>query len=79
MNAYAFLSRKISKQVFFPETRKYVNNSLDWFAKTYCYFWFSDVQKSGRSKLGTKAGLQRAINQFAQEKKTELMKTDTGE
>jgi len=39
----------------------------------------SDVQKSGRSKLGTKAGLQRAISQFSQEKKTELMKTDSGE
>ncbi|XP_020605652.1 E3 ubiquitin-protein ligase TRIM23-like [Orbicella faveolata] len=38
----------------------------------------SDVQKSGRSKLGTKAGLQRAISQFTQEKKTEQMKTDTG-
>ena len=44
-----------------------------------CYLWFSDVQKSGRSKLGTKAGLQRAISQFSQEKKTELMKTDSGE
>ena len=45
----------------------------------YCELWCSDVQKSGRSKLGTKAGLQRAISQFTQEKKTEQMKTDTGE
>ena len=41
----------------------------------HCY---SDVQKTGRSKLGTKAGLQRAISQFAQEKKAEMMKTETG-
>lgn len=38
----------------------------------------SDVQRTGRSKLGTKAGLQRAINQFAQEKKAETAKNDTG-
>lgn len=38
----------------------------------------TDVQKPGRSKLGTKAGLQRAINQFTHEKKAELMKIDTG-
>ena len=46
-----------------------------------CLFFFccSDVQKPGRSKLGTKAGLQRAINQFTREKKAELMKIDTGE
>ena len=51
-----------------------------------CFFFFflfffgcSDVQKPGRSKLGTKAGLQRAINQFTREKKAELMKIDTGE
>ena len=47
----------------------------------FCLFFFccSDVQKPGRSKLGTKAGLQRAINQFTREKKAELMKLDTGE
>lgn len=39
---------------------------------------YSDVQRTGRSKLGTKAGLQRAINQFAQEKKAETAKNDTG-
>ena len=39
---------------------------------------YSDVQKTGHSKLGTKAGLQRAINQFAQEKKAETAKNDTG-
>ena len=45
-----------------------------------CFFFCcSDVQKPGRSKLGTKAGLQRAINQFTREKKAELMKIDTGE
>ena len=43
------------------------------------FFCCSDVQKPGRSKLGTKAGLQRAINQFTREKKAELMKIDTGE
>ena len=47
----------------------------------FCLFFFccSDVQKPGRSKLGTKAGLQGAINQFTREKKAELMKIDTGE
>lgn len=44
-----------------------------------CRFALSDVQKTGRSKLGTKAGLQRAISQFAQEKKAEMMKTESGE
>ena len=39
---------------------------------------YSDVQRTGHSKLGTKAGLQRAINQFAQEKKAETAKNDTG-
>lgn len=43
------------------------------------FFGCSDVQKPGHSKLGTKAGLQRAINQFTREKKAELMKIDTGE
>lgn len=38
----------------------------------------SDVEKIGRSKLGTKAGLQRAISQFSQEKKAQLSKTETG-
>lgn len=61
------LSRKMSLSKFFHLQH---NN---------CSLWFSDVQKSGRSKLGTKAGLQRAISQFAQEKKTKEMKTDTGE
>ena len=45
----------------------------------FIFFFCSDVQKPGRSKLGTKAGLQRAINQFTREKKAELMKIDTGE
>lgn len=45
----------------------------------FVFFCCSDVQKPGRSKLGTKAGLQRAINQFTHEKKAELMKIDTGE
>ena len=44
----------------------------------FFFFGCSDVQKPGRSKLGTKAGLQRAINQFTREKKAELMKIDTG-
>ena len=39
---------------------------------------YSDVQRTGRSKLGTKAGLQRALNQFSQEKKAETAKNDTG-
>ena len=43
------------------------------------FFGCSDVQKPGHSKLGTKAGLQRAINQFTREKKAELTKIDTGE
>ena len=47
------------------------------FVKFFIHFC-SDVQKTGRSKLGTKAGLQRAISQFAQEKKAEMMKTETG-
>ena len=51
--------------------------SLIW--SFFVFFGCSDVQKPGRSKLGTKAGLQRAINQFTREKKAELMKIDTGE
>ena len=49
------------------------------FSKFSPNFFYSDVQKTGHSKLGTKAGLQRAISQFAQEKKAEMMKTETGE
>ena len=54
---------------------KYIN--IQYFSQFFSLN--SDVQKTGRSKLGTKAGLQRAISQFAQEKKAEMMKTDTGE
>ena len=39
---------------------------------------YSGVQWTAPSKLGTKAGLQRAINQFAQERKAETAKNDTG-
>ena len=49
------------------------------FVCLFVFFCCSDVQKPGHSKLGTKAGLQRAINQFTREKKAELMKIDTGE
>ena len=48
------------------------------FSDSAVFSIYSDVQRTGRSKLGTKAGLQRAINQFAQEKKAETAKNDTG-
>ncbi|XP_067050162.1 tudor domain-containing protein 1-like isoform X2 [Acropora muricata] len=38
----------------------------------------SDIEKTGRSKLGSKVGLQRAISQFTEEKKAKSMKAETG-
>lgn len=71
--------REVSVEMFECIVRCDCETVIQFLVFNLFFFGCSDVQKPGRSKLGTKAGLQRAINQFTREKKAELMKIDTGE
>ena len=71
--------REVSVEMFQCIVRCDCETVIQFLVLICFFFCCSDVQKPGRSKLGTKAGLQRAINQFTREKKAELMKIDTGE